>query len=403
MGRLVHRLTRSRVPLTEAPEPFNFARDVIEVLSAEPQRDRATVRRCRRRDRSALVQRGGGRRRPLGGPSCGRANSKPGDRVLVLLGRTPTWHSVLLVGSKAGLPSPFRAQRAPVDGRREPSGWSSPRRGCSLLDRGHAAGSWPATAHSVEVIVVEEAATEAASASSRSSRRTTRRSPMPPSSSLRPAAPEAHVSHRVTCGAILQARRGASTSAPTTSSGARPRPARRHRSGTACSFPGQPGPRSCSTARASTQRRRLGPHPPARRHGAAPGSGRVPADGGAPRRERRGLDRVRRAVAVGGPLDPGVAEAFRSMSGLTVLEETEDKVFERSGSLEAPTVAANGLVDTLNDRVSPLRRRRRLQPRTGRRSATGVMPPGAAVSARSARRGRGGERRGGGARRGCSG
>ena len=56
------------------------------------------------------------------------------------------------------------------------------------------------------------------------------------------------------------------------------------------------------------------------------------------------------------------------MSGLTVLEETEDKVFERSGSLEAPTVAANGLVDTLNDRVSaatttPPRTGRRTQPR----------------------------------------
>ena len=47
------------------------------------------------------------------------------------------------------------------------------------------------------------------------------------------------------------------------------------------------------------------------------------------------LDRFRRAVAVGGPLDPGVAEAFRSMCGVTVSEETQDTAFERTRFVRA--------------------------------------------------------------------
>ena len=58
------------------------------------------------------------------------------------------------------------------------------------------------------------------------------------------------------------------------------------------------------------------------------------------------LDRVRRAVAVGGPLDPGVAEAFRSMAGLTVSEETRGQGVRAERIVRASDGRArNGLVE----------------------------------------------------------
>ena len=60
------------------------------------------------------------------------------------------------------------------------------------------------------------------------------------------------------------------------------------------------------------------------------------------------LDGLRRAVSVGGPLDPDVADALRALCGLTVEEEPGDGI----GSPEPPLAAVDGLADALHDRVS---------------------------------------------------
>src|SRR5919109_1235644 len=81
------------------PERFNFARDVVERADRRALAIRFVDRKGAVRDLSfgevaELAGRWSGRLR--------RAGVVPGDRVLVLLGKTPDWHAVMLAALKAG-------------------------------------------------------------------------------------------------------------------------------------------------------------------------------------------------------------------------------------------------------------------------------------------------------------
>jgi acyl-coenzyme A synthetase/AMP-(fatty) acid ligase len=83
------------------PPRFNFVRDVVAPLAADP--DRAAI---------CFVDRGGGRRDLTFAEVLGRTKRwtnllrrqglRRGDRVLVLVGKTPDWHAVLLAALDVG-------------------------------------------------------------------------------------------------------------------------------------------------------------------------------------------------------------------------------------------------------------------------------------------------------------
>jgi acyl-coenzyme A synthetase/AMP-(fatty) acid ligase len=80
------------------PARFNFTRDVVE--QADPAKlalrfvERGGIRDLTFREMSELAARWTGRLRSEG--------VEPGDRLLVLIGRTPYWHAVMLAALKAG-------------------------------------------------------------------------------------------------------------------------------------------------------------------------------------------------------------------------------------------------------------------------------------------------------------
>jgi acyl-coenzyme A synthetase/AMP-(fatty) acid ligase len=85
----------------QVPPRFNFVRDVVARLAAEPERAAIT-----------FVDRGGGRRDLTFAEVLGRTKRwtnllrrrgvRRGDRVLVLVGKTPEWHAVLLATLDVG-------------------------------------------------------------------------------------------------------------------------------------------------------------------------------------------------------------------------------------------------------------------------------------------------------------
>jgi acyl-coenzyme A synthetase/AMP-(fatty) acid ligase len=84
------------------PERFNFARDVVEALAAEPARRALTsvdadgvIVRSTFADISVAAARWAGLFRSRG--------LTPGDRVLVMLGKEPSWPEVMVAALKSGL------------------------------------------------------------------------------------------------------------------------------------------------------------------------------------------------------------------------------------------------------------------------------------------------------------
>jgi hypothetical protein len=327
------------------PEPFNFTRDVLESHAVDRQRvalrfvdDQGVIDRRTFDDVATAAGQWAAFLRARG--------LVPGDRVLVLLGPSAVWPAVLLGVLKAGgvaVPCPQTISRDELELRLGDSGAR-----LLVIDRERAA---PLSALDgvAEVIVCEEVAPEVRGLMAVQPTHDTMQAD--PAFILSPAGgQEAQVSHLFTRGALQQAERGLDV-----------RPDDlvwcTAETGSASSvWDGLLVPWAAGAAivihgaRFDPQQRldlihRLGVTVLRQ----APDEYRQMVERTL---ENGGLGRLRRAVAVGGALDPGVAEAFRTMCGVTVSEEKQDKAFERSGSFEPPTVAATRLVDTPDARVS---------------------------------------------------
>ena len=108
MGRFLRRKRIARAPsrdsVWQVPARFNFTRDVVEAFAADHLRPALTFV-----DRDGVID------RRTFAEVAAEANRwaallrarglSPGDRLLVLVGKTPAWHSVLLGALKAGLVS----------------------------------------------------------------------------------------------------------------------------------------------------------------------------------------------------------------------------------------------------------------------------------------------------------
>ncbi len=107
MGRLRRKPVAEAPPeggVWQVPARFNFTRDVVEVLAADPLRPALTfVDRHGVIDRRTFAEIATGANRWA---ALLRARGLvPGDRLLVLVAKTPAWHAILLGALKAGLVS----------------------------------------------------------------------------------------------------------------------------------------------------------------------------------------------------------------------------------------------------------------------------------------------------------
>ena len=128
MGRFVRRKPVAKALSTDnvwqVPARFNFTRDVVEALAADPSRPALTfvdgegiIDRQTFKQVAADANRWAALLRSRG--------LVPGDRLLVFVGRTPAWHSILLGALKAGLvavPCPAVLRAADMAFRAEHSG-----------------------------------------------------------------------------------------------------------------------------------------------------------------------------------------------------------------------------------------------------------------------------------------
>ena len=349
MGRLVRRRHVVESPAeragAEAPEPFNFTRDVVEVLAIEGQR-----RALRFVDAQGVIDKrtfydiasAAGRWAAL----LRSRGLEPGDRVLVLLGPTPAWPAVLFGALKAGLVPVLCPQTTETAGLALRLGDS----GARML------------------VVDESCAREGARAGHPRRRARLRARGNGVTASRRRPADARHSGHRSGPDPLARGH-GGSASEPrrhargapasrerarhlrrTTSSGAWQRWARRRRCGMDFSFPGPPEPRPSSSTRAL-----IGSASISSSGSASPCCVSLPAEFRQMVRDpaRNGeLGGVRRAVSLGEPLDPAVADAFQAMCGLTVDASTDDWMPAEDAA--APVALApppNGLVEVLHDPV----------------------------------------------------
>ena len=246
----------------------------------------ADVRRPRRRHRPAHVRRGRARRPTGGRRSCALAVSRPATGVLVLIGKTPSGMPSCSERSRPAcvtVPCSEMLRARDLDFRREHSGarssWSTETAPASCRrSRGPdviVSTRWPWTRRGLR---------------RRSARRTTRRRRISRSSSTRRGRRRTRRGARTptaTPGRSACRPSTGSMSTRATSSGARPGPAGRSRSGTCLLGPWSRGAEIVIHGGWLRRRATLRPPPAARRHGAVPGSDGVSADGQAAVDERR--------------------------------------------------------------------------------------------------------------------
>ena len=102
MGRLRLRRVAAPPPPNEAPERFNFVRDVVEPLAAGPNRNAlAFVGRDGVIEHRSYAEIAGDAARWAA--LLRERGLQPDDSVLVLVGRSPAWPAVMLGALKAGL------------------------------------------------------------------------------------------------------------------------------------------------------------------------------------------------------------------------------------------------------------------------------------------------------------
>src|SRR4051794_13242343 len=342
MGRLVRRRhVRGPDPAEtggpEAPEPFNFTRDVIEALAADTQR-----RALRFVDAQGVIDK---RTFHEIAGAAGRWSAllrsrglMPGDRVVALLDASPTWPAVLLGALKAGLvvvPCPEAASNDELELRLRHSDAR-----LLIVDGERAASLAPLDAV-VEVLACDAVASElrGLSAAQPTDETTVEDLAM----ILSPAgAVDAHLSHGGTRGALELVEHGLDIlpgdlvwcAAETGSS---------TWLWNALLVPWAAGAATVIHDGAFDPRQRaeliqrlgvtvLRQEPDEYRQLVD-----LPTQNGE-------LDGLRRAVSFGSPLDPDLAEAFHALCGITIEEELEDGMLV---DLEPRTGVASGLDEAL--------------------------------------------------------
>jgi hypothetical protein len=351
MGRLVGRRhiggsAPDEIGGPDAPEPFNFTRDVIEARAADTQR-----RALRFVDAQGVID-----KRTFDDVAGAAARwaallrsreLTPGDRVVVLLEASPTWPAVLLGALKAGIVVVPCEREIPNDDLELRLRHADAR---LLVVDGERAASLPELDAVVQVLVCEDAASELRGLGGAQPTHDT--TVDDPAIVISPAdAAKGLLSHGGTRGALELVEHGLDV---------RPDDLVWCAAETGSSTWLWNGLLVPWAAGASTvihdadfdpQQRleliqRLGVTVLRQRPDEYRQLVDQPVQHGA-------LDGLRRAVSVGGPVDPDVADAFRALSGVTVEEELEDGMLtEESGAPEPHAVASNGVLEALSDRGS---------------------------------------------------
>jgi len=160
MARFLHRKRVAEAPsgdgVWHVPPRFNFTRDVVEAFAADPLRPALTFV-----DRDGIID------RRTYAEVAAEANRwaallrgrglAPGDRLLVLVGKTPTWHAILLGALKAGLVAVPCSEMLRAHDLAFRAGHSGARLVVADRDRAPELSQMDV---SVEVVLVEEAAAE---------------------------------------------------------------------------------------------------------------------------------------------------------------------------------------------------------------------------------------------------